>query len=286
MKLGAAYPSTEVAGDPDALRRYIRAIEALGFDHMMAPDHILKAPRENRDPPLNGPYTEKDSFPDPFVMFGFAAALSDRLEFVTGVLVLPQKQTALVAQQAADVDLISHERLRLGVGIGWNHVEYAGLGQDFRTRGKRIEEQIGLLRKLWSTPIVTFEGRFDRIDRAGINPRPKREIPIWLGGHSEAAYARAAQFADGFIFADGMSAAEAWDRIKFHLGALGKDEAPFGRELFTQFAESPADAAEQLKRWRDAGGTHGSVPSTNKGLGSDIEAHIGYVSEVKRLLDA
>lgn len=286
MKIGAAYPSTEVAGDPTALRRFVDAIDAIGYDHMMVPDHILKAPQEDRNPPLNGPYTEKDSFPDPFVLFAFAAALSERLEMVTGVLVLPQRQTALVAQQAADVDLLSRERLRLGVGIGWDYVEYAGLGQDFRTRGKRIEEQIGLLRQLWSTPVVDFAGRYDRIDRAGINPRPKRQIPIWLGGHSEAAYERAARLADGFIFADGNSAADAWARVRHHLGALGKDESRFGTELFTQFAASPAEAAEQLKRWRDAGGTHGSVPSTNKALGSDIEAHLEYVSEVKRLLDS
>lgn len=171
------------------------------------------------------------------------------------------------------------------MGIGWNYVEYAGLGQDFRTRGKRIEEQIGLLHAFWSTPVVSFEGRFDRIDRAGINPRPRRQIPIWLGGHSESAYERAARLADGFIFADGNGAAEAWNRVRHHLGAMGKDETRFGRELFTQFAGSPAEAADQLKRWRDGGGTHGSVPSTNKGLGSDIEAHIDYVSEVKRLLD-
>jgi probable F420-dependent oxidoreductase len=284
MKLGVAYPSTEVAGDPQALRRFIGAIDALGYDHLMAPDHILKAPRDERDPPLNGPYTEKDSFPDPFVLFGFGAALTDRLEFVTGVLVLPQRQTALVAQQAADIDLLSQQRLRLGIGIGWNYVEYAGLGQDFRARAKRIEEQIDLLRALWSTPVVSFEGRFDRIDRAGINPRPRRQIPIWLGGHSEAAYERAARLADGFIFADGKAAVEAWGRVRHHLGAMGQDENRFGRELFTQFAVNPVEAADQLKRWRDAGGTHGSITSTNKGLRSDIEAHIDYVSEVKRLM--
>ncbi len=286
MKVGAAYPSTEVAGDPHALRLFVSAIEALGYDHMMVPDHVVKVQKEGRDPVLSGPYTEKDSFPDPFVMFGFASALSDKLEFVTGVLVLPQRQTALVAQQAADVDLLSHERLRLGVGIGWNYVEYAALGQDFRTRGKRIEEQIGLLRELWKTPVVSFEGRFDRIDRGGINPRPKRQIPVWLGGHSDAAYERAARLGDGFIFADGNAAAEAWSRVRHHLSSMGRDEEGFGRELFTQFAADAGQAADQLSRWRDDGGTHGSVPSTDKGLGSDINAHIDYLAEVKRLLVA
>lgn len=147
MKLGVAYPTTEAAGNPDSIRRFIRAAEELGFEFINHPDHVVKATHEGRTPKLNGPYTEHDSFDDPFVFFGFAAALSDKLEFVTGVLVLPQRQTALVAQQAADVDLLSKERFRLGVGIGWNYVEFDALGQDFRTRVQRLEEQIGFLRQ-------------------------------------------------------------------------------------------------------------------------------------------
>ena len=214
MKIGVSYPVTEMAGNPDDIRKFVKAAEELGFAHMMAYDHVVKAPHEGREPKLTGPYTEKDTFHDPFVLFGFAAALTDKLEFVTGVLVLPQRQTALVAQQAADVDLLSRERLRLGVGIGWNYVEYEALGQDFKTRNKRLEEQIGFLRELWTNPIVTFNGRFDQIDRAGINPRPRRQIPVWLGGHSEPAYERGARLGDGFIFAaDGNGSVEAWGRV-------------------------------------------------------------------------
>ncbi|CAN7633669.1 LLM class F420-dependent oxidoreductase [Phenylobacterium sp. LjRoot225] len=287
MKIGVSYPVTEVAGDPDAVRKFIRAAEDLGYAHMMAYDHVVKCPHEGREPKLTGPYTDKDTFHDPFVLFGFAAAVTDKLEFATGVLVLPQRQTVLVAQQAADVDLLSRERLRLGVGIGWNYVEFDALGQDFKTRGKRIDEQIGFLRQLWAEPIVSFEGRFDRIDRAGINPRPRRQIPIWLGGHSEPAYERGAQLGDGFIFAaPGAGAVEAWARVRHHLGALGRPEEGFGRELLAIFARDPQEAADHLKIWRDAGGTHGCVPSMGKGLGGDIDAHIEYVAEVKRLLDA
>jgi probable F420-dependent oxidoreductase len=286
MKIGVSYPTTEVAGDPDAIRKFVRAAEELGFAHIMAYDHVLKATHAGREPKLTGPYTEKHSFHDPFVLFGFAAALSSTLEFVTGVLVLPQRQTALVAQQAADVDLLSRERLRLGVGIGWNYVEYQALGQDFRTRAKRIDEQIGLLRQLWTTPVVDFEGRFDRIDRAGINPRPRRQIPVWLGGYTEPAYDRGARLGDGFIFAaTGASAIEGWSRVKQHLAALGRSESGYGRELLTQFARTPQEAADHLKMWRDAGGTHGCVPSTDKGLGNDIDAHIEYAAKVKRLWD-
>ena len=287
MKIGAAYPTTEVAGDPDKIRKFCSAVEELGFSHMMAYDHVVKCPHEGREPKLTGPYTENDSFHDPFVLFAFAAAITTRLEFVTGVMVLPQRQTALVAQQAADVDLLSRERLRLGVGIGWNYVEFDALGQDFKTRAKRVEEQVDLLRQLWTTPIVSFEGRFDRIDRAGINPRPRRRIPLWIGGHSEPAYERGARIGDGFVFAaPGEGAVDAWERVRHHLGMLGRDDASYGRELLALFASNQQEAADDLNRWRDAGGTHGTVPSMNKGLGADIDAHIDYLAGVKRMLDA
>lgn len=287
MKIGVSYPTTEVAGNPDDIRTFIRAAEELGYEHLMTYDHVVKAPHEGRDPPLTGPYTDKHTFHDPFTLFSFAAAVTDKLEFVTGVLVLPQRQTALVAQQAADVDLLSRERLRLGVGIGWNYVEYQALGQDFRTRAKRIEEQIELLRQLWADPIVSFEGRFDKIDRAGINPRPRRQIPLWLGGYSEPAYDRGARLGDGFVFAaDGAAAVEQLARVNERLDAHGRPQEGFGRELLALFARNQQEAADHLKRWRDAGGTHGTVPSMDKGLGGDINAHIDYVAEVKRLLDA
>lgn len=287
MKLGASYPTTEVAGDPDAIRKFTKAIVALGYEHMMAYDHVVKCPQEGREPKLTGPYTEKHTFHDPFVLFGFAAALTEQLEFVTGVLVLPQRQTALVAQQSADVDLLSRERLRLGVGIGWNYVEYEALGQNFRTRAKRLEEQIGLLRELWTTPVVTFQGRFDRIDRAGINPRPRRQIPIWIGGYSEPAYERGARLGDGFIFAaPGDAALEALARVKHHLAALGKTAHGYGTELLAIFARGTRESADTMKIWRDAGGTHGCVQSLDQRLGPNIDAHIDYLAEVKRIIDA
>ena len=287
MQLGAFYPTTEVAGDPDAIRKFIRAIDSLGYRHMMHPDHVVKAVHEGRDPPLTGPYSEKHSFHDPFVLLAFAAAVSDTLELVTGIVVLPQRQTALVAQQAADVDLLSRERLRLGVGIGWNYVEYEALGQNFRTRARRIEEQIALLRQLWTVPVVSFEGKFDRIDRAGINPRPRRLIPIWLSGHTEAAFERGARLGDGFIFvAKGPEAVTAWDSVRQRLSALGRDSAGFGRDLLALFARNPQEAADHLKIWRDSGGTHGTVVSAQKGLGDDVDAHIEYMAEAKRIFDA
>jgi len=285
MKLGVTYPTREVAGNPDDIRQFVRAADALGFAHMMTPDHVLTCPHEGRDPPLTGPYTEKDSFYDPFTLFSFAAALSDSLEFVTGVLVLPQRQTAVVAQQAADVDLLSRERLRLGVGIGWNYVEYAALGQDFRTRAKRLEEQIGLLRQFWTTPVVEFAGRFDKVGRAGINPRPRRSIPLWLGGYSEPAYERGARLGDGFVFAaPGDGAVAALNRMTHYRAEMGETMTGFGTDLLALFARNADEAADHLARWRDAGGTHGTIDSMGKGFGADIAAHIAYMADVQRKL--
>ena len=286
MKVGVKYPTREVTSDPDAIRSFCLAAEELGFSHLLLPDHVVKCPHEGREPKLTGPYTEKDSFDDPFVFFAFVAAVS-KLDMVTGVLILPQRQTVLVAQQAANLDLLARERLRLGVGIGWNWVEYDALGQDFRTRAKRFEEQIDLLRQLWDTPVLTFEGRFDRIDRAGINPRPRRQIPLWIGGHSEPAYERGARIGDGFVFAaDGARGVEALGRVRHHLRAFGRDEGTYGTELLALFAKTEQEAADHLRMFRDAGGSHGSVRTTDKGLGGNIDAHISYMAEIKRRYDA
>jgi probable F420-dependent oxidoreductase len=287
MKLGVAYPTREAPGDPDKIRRFLKAAEDLGFEFISHADHVLKAPHDGRDPPLNGPYTEKDSFDDPFVFFAFAAAVSETLEFTTGVLVLPQRQTALVAQQAADVDLFSKGRFRLGVGVGWNYLEYDALGQDFRTRGKRIEEQIGLLRRYWAEPLVSFEGRFDRVDRAGINPRPKRPIPIWYGANSEVSIERAARLCDGNIFAgDFDRSAEGLKRLRQRLREFGRDESAFGLEFYSMLAPDPVSMADSLKAWRDLGGTHGSIQTVERGFGADIDVHIDFMAKVARRLQA
>jgi probable F420-dependent oxidoreductase len=286
MKLGMVFPQTEVAGDPDRARRFVTGAEELGYDYVLLYDHPVGGVHEGREPKLAGPYTEQDSFHDPFVFFAFAAGLTTKLEFATGVLILPQRQTALVAQQAANVDLFSKERLRLGVGVGWNWVEYEALGQDFKTRGRRIDEQIPLLRRYWSEPNFSFEGQFDRIDRAGINPLPKRQIPIYVGGFIEAAFVRGARFGDGYIFAGRTEAVfEHKARVQHHLREFGRSEADFGYEwsIHDRPLESAADA---VKAWRDGGGTHACVPSMRMGFGQDIEAHVDFYAKLKRRIDA
>lgn len=274
------YPQIELRGDPAAVGRIGKAIEAMGFDHLLTYDHVLGAVHAGRTPPLTGPYTERDPFHDPFVMFAYLAGITERIGFITGILILPQRQTALVARQAADVDLLSGGRLRLGVGIGWSPVEYEALGQDFRTRGARQEEQIGLLRQLFTEPVVDFSGRFDRIDRAALVPRPARSIPIWLGGSSEAAFDRAARLADGFIFHGGDIArsVERWKRVRDQVAALGRSVEDFGAE-YVAHPSSIYHLKTELDVWREAGGSHLSVVTMGLGLDS-VDGHLTYLASI------
>ena len=291
MKVGAVYPQIELNGDPEAVDRIGRGVEAMGYDHLILYDHVVGAVHENRDPPLweHGPYTDKDPFHDPLVVFGYLAGITKRLEFMTGVVILPQRQTVLVAKQATDVDLLSGGRLRLGVGSGWNYVEYDALGQDFHTRGARLTEQIHYLRKLWEQPLVTFEGRFDRIDRAALNPRPRRRIPIYCGGFSEPAYKRAAQIADGFIFAAGIAhgALPGWKRVRELLKQAGRPVEGFGAQYTVQDNRSHGlpvpEVLDNLKRWQDAGGTHAAVVTMGRGF-KTLEQHLDYLNEIRQRL--
>ena len=285
MKIGAVYPQIELQGDPQAVRRLGTAVESMGYDYLLAYDHVLGATHENREPKLTGPYTDKNPFHDPLMMFAHLAALTQRLELVTGILILPHRPTVLVARQVADLDLLSGGRVRLGVGIGWNYVEYEALGQSFRKRGRRMDEQIVLLRKLWTEPLLSFAGEFERIDRAALNPRPARRIPIWFGGFVEAAYERAAQVGDGFIFVGPpQRAEEGWARVVHHLREAGRDAAQFGKEMIVgRLDRTPQEVAARLEWCREWGCTHAAVDTMGKGLATS-EAHIQFLSEVRQRL--
>jgi probable F420-dependent oxidoreductase len=281
MQIGAVYPQTELGGDPTAVRRIGRAVEDLGFDHLLAYDHVLGAVHADRTPPLTGPYTEHDPFHDPFVMFAYLAGITDRIEFATAVLILPQRQTVLVARQAADLDLLSGGRFRLGVGVGWSPVEYEALGQDFRTRGARQEEQIELLRRLFTDPVVDFAGRFDRVDRAALVPKPPAPVPIWLGGSSEVAYKRAARLADGFIFFGGGidHAVEAWTRLRDRVRGHGRSVEAFGANYVALPQGGVDDVTAEVDAWREAGGTHISLVTMGLDLDS-ADAHVEYLASI------
>ncbi|BAN01979.1 LLM class F420-dependent oxidoreductase [Ilumatobacter coccineus] len=284
MKYGVVYPQTELGGDPDAVRQIGLATEELGFDYLLAYDHVVGAVHADREPKLWGPYTEHDPFHDPFVMFAYLAGMTERIEFASGVLILPQRQTVLVAKQAADLDLLSGERFRMGVGVGWNYVEYDALGQDFSTRGRRADEQIEYLRTLWSEDLVDWTGEFDAMDRGTLIPKPKRQIPIWIGGFSPAAFRRGAELGDGFMYAgDEGRVFRAKDDVVARAAENGRDMTDYGHEWVGLRAGDPQNAADAAERWREAGGTHFASVSMGQGLDS-IEAHLDYFSNIAERL--
>jgi probable F420-dependent oxidoreductase len=281
MRVGVVFPQTELGGDAGAVRAYGQRVEELGFTHLLAYDHVVGA-----DPTVhtgwNGPYDVHTTFHEPLVMFGFLAAVTRSLELVTGVVILPQRQTALVAKQAAEVDLLSGGRLRLGVGIGWNAVEYEALGEDFGTRGKRSAEQIELLRRLWTEPSVTFHGAFDTVTGAGLAPLPvQRPIPIWIGAASAPGYRRAGRLADGWfpMMEPGPDLDAALAEVDRGARDAGRDPASIGMEARVSWQGDTDDVAEQIAAWSQAGATHLSVNTMRAGLAT-VDEHLDALAEV------
>lgn len=257
MQIGAILPTTEIGSDPAVIRDWAQTAEGLGYSHVLAYDHVLGAVHEGREPALTGPYTEADPYHEPFTLFGFLAGVTERLGLATGVLVLPQRQTALVAKQAAELDLLSRGRLRLGVGTGWNYVEYESLGVPYAGRGRRLDEQVELLRRLWREPVVDFTGEHHRVDRAGVKPLPRPDLPIWFGGFTSVALRRAARIGDGFVFGTtGRRMVPALQTLQKLLRAEGRDPATFPGEATIDFSDSPDAWQQDLEAWREAGGTH------------------------------
>ena len=285
MQLGAVFPQTEIGSDPGPVRDFVVAAEELGYDYLLVYDHVIGADPSKHT--LVGPYTHESMFHEPFVLFGYLAAITERMDLVTGILILPQRQTALVAKQAAEVDLLSGGRMILGVGVGWNQVEFEVLGEDFHRRGRRTEEQLELLRRLWTEELVTFEGRFDTVRHAGINPRPEREIPIWFGGMSSPVLRRCGRYGSGWIPRDQFPEDPArnrddilWrlDRIRQHASEAGRD--PDAIALSTRAAVTDGDLDAQLaiaQGWEDAGATHVSFNTMNAGLSSP-QQHIDAIT--------
>ena len=266
MRFGAVFPTTEIGSDPIGMRDYAQAAEALGCVRLTTYDHVLGVDHADREPALRGPYTHHDPFHEPFVLFGFLAAHTTRIELATGVLVLPQRQTALVAKQAAEVDVLSGGRMVLGVGTGWNHVEYASLGTTFRDRARRLDDQIAVLRALWEQDLVEHESDFHQIERAGVLPRPARSIPIWLGGSAEASLQRAARLGDGHIFAGNTDRHfAAASRLFEILAELGRDRESFGTDMFVDYAEGPDVWHDRAQRWEEFGGSLLSMRSMTTG---------------------
>jgi probable F420-dependent oxidoreductase len=287
MRTGIVFPQNEIGADPTLIKDFAQTAEGLGYTHLLVFDHVLGAGLARR-PDWRGAYDAEDSFHEPFVLFGYLAALTTRIELVTGVLVLPQRQTALVAKQAAQVDVLCGGRLRLGVGVGWNRVEYDGLGTDFTNRGRRIEEQIDLLRSLWTEPVVDFTGRWHRVPDAGINPLPvQRPIPIWLGGQAEPVLRRVGALGDGWFpqMLPDQQARDMLDRLRGYADAAGRSPARIGIEPRVELRYGEPDRWPALvDGWRELGATHLAI--STQGLGLTGREHLAAIERLHRELVA
>jgi probable F420-dependent oxidoreductase len=294
LQAGAVFPQLEIGVDPEAIANYVRTVEAIGYDHLVIFDHVLGAD-PSRAGGWTGVYDHRSMFHEPLVLFGYLAAITTRLKLATAIIVLPQRQTALVAKQAAEVDVLSQGRLILGVGIGWNAVEYEALGMSFTDRGKRIEEQIAVLRALWTQDVVDFKGRWHRVDRAGINPLPvQRPIPIWMGGGwdrqkraiVEPVARRIAKIADGWFThlpanEDGRAAMEVFRRL---VQEEGRDPASVPVEGRLPAAKS---GAEEWKRGIDTFRQMGitSVELNTMGAGfRSLDEHLDALRRFRELI--
>jgi len=281
MRIGVVFPQTELGGDAAAVRVYGQRVEELGFTHLLAYDHVVGA-----DPEVHtgwdGPYDVHTTFHEPLVMFGYLAAVTTTLELVTKVVILPQRQTVLVAKQAAEVDLLSQGRLRLGVGVGWNTVEYEALGEDFTNRGKRVDEQIELMRRLWTEQTLTFDGTHHRVTGAGLAPLPvQRPIPVWIGAMSRPALERAGRLADGWFppMSPGPDLDEAREIVVRSAIAAGRDPATVGMEAHMSWHGDRQQFADELAQFATAGATHVSVNAMGVGLRT-VDEHLDAVAAV------
>ncbi len=284
MKIGVIFPQTEFPPDPVAVRDYAQAVEGLGFTHMHAYDHVLGA-NPDRSEGWTGTYTYLHRFLEPFLLFSYLAGVTHKIEFATGILILPQRQTALVAKQAATLDLLCNGRFRLGVGNGWNEVEYIALGENFHNRGKRMEEQVELLRLLWTQPLVKFDGRWHHIPDAGINPLPvQRPIPIWFGGTDDRALKRMARIGDGWMLNVRTieQAQPLYEKLLKYLEETDRDKSTFGIEPRLNMNLIKQDEWENfIQAWEQLGATHLMVST----LGMGFETPAAHLEALKHFAD-
>lgn len=285
MKVGTVFPQTEIGSDPSGVRDYAQAVEDLGYNHILAYDHIVGASPAGRDFPMA--YTDQSLFHEPFVLFSYLAGLTSRIGLVSGVIILPQRQTVLAAKQAAAIDVLSGGRLRLGVGIGWNPIEFEAQNENFRNRGRRIEEQVDLLRRLWTEPVIDYHGKWHRVDRAGLNPLPPQQpIPIWFGGSAEPALQRLARIADGWF--PNRKPPEGWpavvERVRGYVRAAGRDVSAFGIEGRINTAqETPDQWRADVDEWRTLKADYICINTMGAGL-SGATAHIERLRQVKEAI--
>ena len=285
MKIGVVFPQTEIGAAPGPVRDYAQAAEGLGYTHLLAYDHVVGAdPNRPDGQPWRGPYTSDTLFHEPLTLFAYLGAITTAIEFVSGIIILPQRQAVLVAKQAAEVDVLTGGRLRLGVAVGWNAVEYEALGESWDNRGRRIAEQIAVMRALWTEPVIDFHGRWHDVTRAGIKPLPvQRPIPVWMGGMSEPVLKRIARIADGWFpqFRPGDAARQTVERLHGYMAGYGRRPEALGIEGRINVANStPDDWRKAVADWRALGATHLSVNTMGAGLSSP-QAHIDAIRRFK-----
>jgi probable F420-dependent oxidoreductase len=286
MRIGVAFPTTEIGDDPAVIRDFVQAAEELGYAHVTCIDHVVQA--GTAEAGWRSYYTRDNAFHEPLILFAFAAAVTRRIELAPAVLVLPQRQATLVAKQAAELDVLSGGRLRLGVGIGWNEAEYEALGQDFRNRARRFEEQIEVLRALWAQDLVTFRGQFHRLTNVGLNPAPlRRPPPLWLGAFETRAIARAGRLADGWFLnprvAPGSEAEALIGAFQAAARDAGRDPAQLGMDATLHLGDkTPERIAAEAEAWRGHGVTHVTLRTIYSGLRSPAE----HIETIRKLRDA
>ncbi|MGB0997244.1 MAG: LLM class F420-dependent oxidoreductase [Pseudomonadales bacterium] len=285
MQIGAVFPHNEIGTDPGAIKAYAQGVEAMGITHLLIYDHVLGADPD-REGGFRGPYDKDVAFREPFTTFAFIAGVTEKIEMITTVMILPQRQTVLAAKQAAEVALLSNNRFRLGVGVGWNKLEYVGLNETFNNRGRRQEEQVDLMRKLWSEDSLDYTGEYHRIDKASINPRPSKTIPIWFGGSAPALLDRVARLGDGWIPLMGANdkAKACIDTIRQTREAAGLSFDNFGIQAQAQYAGgSPERWRKHAEAWQGMGCTHLAIATHNAGP-TNVDGHLARIGEYQQAL--
>ena len=295
MQIGAIFPQTEIGADPGAIREYAQAAEELGYSHLFIADHVLGADSGFHPHVADSYYTHRSVIHESFTLMGYLAAVTKTIGLTTGILILPQRATALVAKQAAAVDVLSGGRLRLGIGVGWNHVEYEALNRNFRDRGRRSEEQIALLRALWTQEVVDFTGRWHRVDHAGLNPLPvQRPIPVWLGAGSSASplppepvLRRIAAISDGWFpnFPPEEPGRAAIGVLREYVRAAGREPSAVGIEGRIRIGgQQPEEWVNEARGWEALGATAITVEARREGLSTATE-HIEAIVRFREALD-
>ena len=280
MEIGAVFPHNEIGTDPQAIKDYAQGVEELGVTHLLIYDHVLGADRD-RPGGFEGPYDKDVAFHEPFTTFAFIAAVTKNLDMITTVMILPQRQTVLVAKQAAELAILSNNRFKLGIGVGWNAVEYTGLNENFKNRGKRQEEQVELMRLLWESEVLEYKGDYHHIDKASINPRPSKSVPIWFGGGAPQLIERCADLGDGWIplMGPNEAARKTLAAIKEKRKSKGLDWDNFGVQAQAQYAGGDAERwNKHAEKWRNLGASHLAI-ATHNAEPTNVDGHLGRIKE-------